>query len=112
MPFEIRVQPDREVAHIEPVGELDIATVERLGDQLDELVESGFAHVVVDLRALEFIDVSGLRLLLNAHAAAQRDGWRLSLIQGPDAIRHIFAITDTLATLPFESPAMLAQRGT
>jgi hypothetical protein len=54
-PFEIRVPPDRDVVYVEPSGELDIATAGRLCDQLDELVATGFAHVVIDLRELVFI---------------------------------------------------------
>jgi anti-sigma B factor antagonist len=104
------VRPARELVHLAPVGELDFATVERLREQLEQLVDAGFGHVVVDLRGLVFIDLTGLRLLLRVHADAQRDGWRLSLIQGPQAIRRIFELTGTLAVLPFHTPTAISQR--
>lgn len=110
MPLAIRVRPDREVVHVEPAGELDLATVEPLRAHLRELVDAGFEHVVLDLRELAFIDVSGLRCLLDAYACSQREGWRLSLIQGGGPIRQIFELTNTLHGLPFESPNSLAQR--
>lgn len=107
--FAIRVRPDREVVHVEPAGELDLATVEPLRSRLQELVDAGFRHLVLDLRELVFIDVSGLRFLLDTHACGQRHGWRLSLIQAGEPIRHIFEITNTLHMLPFESPNSVAQ---
>lgn len=108
--FEVRVRPHREVVHLEPVGELDIATTGQLRDALEELVAAGFSDVVVDLRELEFIDRAGLRLLLAFSAAARREGWRLSLIQGTEAVQRLFAVTDTLDLLPFSSPTTLAER--
>lgn len=106
--FEIRVQPAREMVYVAPVGELDLATVEQLRGALRE-VTPVFAHVVIDLRELSFIDSTGLQLLLMVHGDAHRDGWRLSLIQGPAAIRRIFDLTGVNDTLPFESPAALLQ---
>lgn len=105
-----RVRPDRELVHVAPAGELDFATVEQLREQVYELVDVGFGHVVLDLRGLVFIDSTGLRLLLCLHADAQRDGWQLSLIQGPQAIRRVFELTGTLAVLPFQSPTAIDQR--
>jgi anti-anti-sigma factor len=99
--FELRVQPDRHAVRVIPVGELGLATAPRLRDQLDQLVSAGFTSIVVDLRALEFADSAGLAVLISAHAAAQHDGWELSLIQGPRAIRRLFEITGTLDRLPF-----------
>lgn len=98
--FEIHVEPDREAGRVAPVGELDIATAPMLYAAVVDLVSAGF-EVVVDLRDLMFIDCSGLRVLLRLEAAAGRDGWRLSLVQGPPAVSRVFALTRTLDALPF-----------
>ncbi len=87
------------------VGELDLATVAVLQAEHERVLGRGFWHVVLDLRDLEFIDVAGLRLLLSLTAQASRDGWRLSLIQGPDAVRRLFELTGTLHALPFALPS-------
>lgn len=99
--FDVRVQPDRGAVHVVPVGELDIATVDRLRAAVAELVAVGFERVVVDLRQLVFIDCAGLRLLRELHDGAPQDGWCLTLIQGPAPVRRLFAMTDTLDLLPF-----------
>ena len=100
--FELRVQPAREAVRVAPVGELDLAGSRRLSAAIDELVENGFEDIVIDLRGLEFIDCAGVRVLLAQHAAAVRDGRRLSLIHGRAGIRRVFVLTHTLDMLPFD----------
>jgi anti-sigma B factor antagonist len=100
--FELRVQPEREAVRVAPVGELDLSGSRRLSAAIDELVENGFEDIVIDLRGLEFIDCAGVRVLLAQHAAAVRDGRRLSLIHGRAGIRRVFALTQTLDMLPFD----------
>jgi anti-sigma B factor antagonist len=63
--FEVAVEPAREVVRVKPVGELDLATVSVLEDQVRELLAVGFEQLIIDLRGLSFMDVSGLRLLLS-----------------------------------------------
>jgi anti-anti-sigma factor len=104
--FELRVEPHRETIRVTPVGELDIASATELGREVEQLVGSGFGQVLIDLRELTFIDSMGLRLLLRLNASARCDGWRLSLIQGPEAVSRMFALTATLDRLPFESPGL------
>ena len=52
-------------------GELDLAAGPRLRRPADELVAAGFEQLVIDLRAVTFIDVSAVRLLLELAARAQ-----------------------------------------
>jgi anti-sigma B factor antagonist len=108
--FEVRVRPDRDVVHLEPAGELDMSTAPLVRGHVDELVAAGFTDVVIDLRGLEFIDCSGVRLLLALDAGASSDGWRLTLVQGHPAIERLFALTGTLDALPFTSADGLGAR--
>jgi anti-sigma B factor antagonist len=101
--FEVHVRPNRDVVRLEPTGELDMATVPLLRRHVDELVAAGFTDLVIDLRGLEFIDCSGLRLLVGLGADARSDGSRLTLVEGNDAIQRIFRVTGTVDTLPFTS---------
>lgn len=100
-PFDVRVQPDRASVRVAPIGELDLATVDRLHATVEDLVAVGFERVVIDLRELVFIDCAGMRLLCALEEGARDDGWRLALIQGSAAVRRLFALTDTLEVLPF-----------
>ncbi|MFZ0385233.1 MAG: STAS domain-containing protein [Solirubrobacteraceae bacterium] len=101
--FGVGVEPAREVVRVQPVGELDLAAVSVLGDQVSELLEVGFDRLVIDLGGLSFIDVAGLRLLLGLALRARGEGWRLSLVPGADRVQRLFALTGTLDGLPFSS---------
>jgi anti-anti-sigma factor len=70
-PFRVDVEPDRESVRVAPVGELDIATVDKLQTEVSRLLETGFAKVVLDLRGVRFLDSTGLRLVLELDAAAR-----------------------------------------
>jgi anti-sigma B factor antagonist/stage II sporulation protein AA (anti-sigma F factor antagonist) len=106
--FSVKVEPAREVVWVAPVGELDLATVPVLRGRVQELIDVGFGRLVIDLRQLSFLDVRGVRLLLCLAEQARRDGLRLSLIQGSDAVRRICALTGLVDQLPFCSPVTLA----
>lgn len=61
----VRTEPDGPggvVIHL--AGELDLATAPQLTSAAAEVLGGGAREVVVDLGALEFMDSSGLRVLL------------------------------------------------
>jgi anti-anti-sigma factor len=96
----VRVRLDGDLGHVEPVGELDIASAGQLGAVLADLA-GRVDRFAIDLRGLEFIDSQGVRLLVGFEREARRNGWALSLVQGPDVVSRIFALTGTLDLLPF-----------
>jgi anti-anti-sigma factor len=61
-------------------GELDLATAPELEQLVNERVDAG-REVVVDLRGLDFMDSSGIRVLVAAHARAGRTGTRLIVVR-------------------------------
>ena len=101
--LRIDVAPDRDVVHVAPVGEIDLATVGRLDEQLRELREAGFRRLVLDLRDVGFMDSTGLRLILTLDALAREDGTDFGLVGGPPPVQRVFEISGTLDRLPFRS---------
>jgi anti-sigma B factor antagonist len=61
-------------------GELDLATAPDLEAVVTECLDAGH-HVVIDLRELEFMDSSGLRVLVSAHFRAADDGLSLVIVR-------------------------------
>jgi anti-sigma B factor antagonist len=59
---------------------------------------------VLDLADLEFVDSTGLRVIVRAVEAAHTGGWELTLRQGPPAVRRVFEIAGLLGALPFDTP--------
>jgi anti-anti-sigma factor len=74
-------------------GELDLATAPELEELIVERLDAGQA-VVLDLRELEFMDSSGLRVIIAAHARAGRGGPRFTIVRPPanGAVARILTI--------------------
>jgi anti-sigma B factor antagonist len=75
--------------HVTLTGELDISNVERFEEVLMELEQPRPELLVLDLRGVQFIDSTGLSLLLNADARARRQSRRVTIVSGSGAARRI-----------------------
>ncbi len=94
---DVEAEPGR--VRVTPRGELDLAAAPDFELQLRELRESGFDHVLLDLRELAFMDSSGLRAVMREDAAARADGRTFQVIPGVPAVQRIFdlaCVTDQL----------------
>jgi anti-anti-sigma regulatory factor len=74
--LEIRRGPENETCLIRLIGELDLSR-------------------------LDFIDSSGIALLIHAARRSQANGHKLGLIPGPRAVRHTLEICGVDGLLPF-----------
>ncbi len=83
-------------------GELDIASVPLLERHLDDAVTTGSGRVVIDLSHLEFLDSSGLQLLLRTQERLQERGQGLWLRRGLPAVQRLFELTQTVERFRFE----------
>ena len=82
-------------------GELDVSTAPEVEARLlaIEVDDPPPPHVVVDLRALRFIDSTGLSLLVNAYNRARAAGRRLTIVSGRGPARRILETTGLLDRL-------------
>jgi anti-anti-sigma factor len=107
VPFAVDVEPDRDRVIVRLIGELDLVEAPRLAEVLDDLLRVGFKRVAVDLRALSFLDSSGLHALLTAREAAHACGAQLALVRGPGAVHRVFEVTGMTSVFTFEDPRYL-----
>jgi anti-anti-sigma factor len=100
--FGCDVQPNREAAYVIPVGEIDVETAPIVGARLDDLRDAGFRRLVLDLRHVSFMDLSGLHLILGWSAAPSEDGLvSFDVIPGPTVVQRIFHLTKTADRVKF-----------
>jgi anti-sigma B factor antagonist len=81
-------------------GELDVAAERRVRAWLEEHASAHGDAVTLDLRAVTFADSAGLRALINADAAARRDGWTLRIVVVDGPVRETLAVSGLESMLP------------
>jgi anti-anti-sigma factor len=86
---------------LRPEGDLDQATLEPLRARLDDLSVHG-KTVRLDLGGLTFLATSGLGVLLNANAQAQRCGQRLTFYHGRPEVERMLRLSGADRQLDFE----------
>jgi anti-anti-sigma factor len=80
-PFAIDIDEREDRVVVTPRGELDMATAPELEQAVMPRLDSG-GWVVLDLRALDFIDSSGLRVVVGAHRSAEEREGRFTCVRG------------------------------
>lgn len=107
-PFAISVTRDGDGTMIVAVGELDLVSADRLAAAMRDVWAGASERVVLDLRQIDFIDSTGLRVLLTLRNDAQRHQREMTLIAPPPAVSRIFDITGTRGLFAWRSDRPLA----
>jgi stage II sporulation protein AA (anti-sigma F factor antagonist) len=81
-------------------GELDLATSGEVEEAVLPVVRDG-RHAVLDLRGLDFMDSSGVRVVVAAHTAAEEHGGHLSVVLSEDGspVRRVLEISGLVSIL-------------
>ena len=75
--------------HVELTGELDISSASGVESRLMEVEERAPERLVLDLRRVNFIDSTGLSMIINADGRARKAGRRLTIVSGDGVPRRI-----------------------
>jgi RNA polymerase sigma-B factor len=93
MDFDVSVEEHGEVAVVAVRGELDISTSPLLRDRLVELGGGKVKRLVIDLEAVEFLDSTGLGVLVGGLKRMRSKGGDLALVCTKPRILKVFEIT-------------------
>ncbi len=93
MDFDVNVEEQGDVAIVAVRGELDISTSPVLRDRLVELGSSRTTKLVVDLEAVEFLDSTGLGVLVGGLKRMRSKDGDLVLVCTKPRILKVFEIT-------------------
>jgi anti-sigma B factor antagonist len=88
---------------ISVVGEIDVYTAPTLRERLNELVADGEYHLVVDMAGVDFLDSTGLGVLVGGLKRARSHEGSLQLVCDQEKILKVFRITGLTKVFPIHS---------
>jgi anti-sigma B factor antagonist len=91
--FEMLIKQEEAATVIELVGDLDFHTARRLRETLLELHSEGSNNVVLDMSRLEFIDSSGLSVLVAGLKRLRNSDGNLSLRAVPEQTKRVLEVS-------------------
>jgi anti-sigma B factor antagonist len=89
--FDVTSASERSVVAVR--GEIDAYTSPRLREQLTRLMDEGQHQIVVDLEGVEFMDSTGLGVLVAALKRAKEHDGDVSLVCTSPQILRVLSIT-------------------
>jgi anti-anti-sigma factor len=92
-PFEVTITERGEAVHMTLRGELDISTAPRLEEDLRRVEAEAPPLLILDLAKLDFMDSTGLRILIAADSRAREAGRRLVIGKGNEMVQRVLRLT-------------------
>lgn len=74
-------------------GELDLASAPQLEKELERVSEGHPELTILDLREVDFMDSTGLRLVVTAHQRAKDAGRRFAVVNGKRQVQRLLSLT-------------------
>jgi anti-sigma B factor antagonist len=101
--FELSSESHASSTHVIHVkGEIHVSTAKEFAQRLDEAIAKDAGQIVLDLTEVEFIDSTGLTVLLNGLRNITLRGGRLALAISNPTVLRLFEITRLDTTFDIE----------
>jgi anti-sigma B factor antagonist len=101
----VRIERNLDTVTIWLAGEFHAGCKDRFQEELGSVLDSLVKTLVLDLRGLQFIDSTGLTVLIQIDAAARDDGFDFMVFCGNGAVRRVLSETGLDGVLPLVDPA-------
>ena len=79
--FDLQTETEGRSALVRIRGDLDLQVVDQVTEALSDIESEGPELLVIDLSGLSFMDSSGVRVLVAAHAKAADGGGELTIVR-------------------------------
>ena len=81
-------------------GDLDLTTAPRLREQIVQVVANGQPHVILDLQQVDFVDSTGLGVIVGLLKRTRSQGGDLRLVSTRTSLRKVLELTALDHALP------------
>jgi anti-sigma B factor antagonist len=98
--FDVNVSERDACAVLAVTGELDVATAPQLRQEAVRLTTAGHVHLVIDLSGVDFLDSTGLGVIVGVLKRARTHGGELAVAGAENHVRKVFEITRLSDVLP------------
>ena len=95
-------EPDAQTRIIAVTGEIHVTTAPEFSQRLNDAIADGVRDVVIDMSGVEFIDSTGLSVLLNGLRRVTRNDGHLSLVISNPTVLRLFEITKLDSTFDIQ----------
>lgn len=102
--FSVEAQTEGRECVLLVRGELDLAAASSLDAELDRALGTDASRIVLDLAALEFIDSTGLSVLVRAQQRAHNSGRELGVVNPGPQVERLLNLTGLLERLTLGDP--------
>ena len=101
--FAVRTEQVDGREYIRVTGEMDLSVIGLVDRVVERAEETEATRIVLDLDELEFVDASGLRLLLHLRERLLANGRRLRITRSASPqVRRVMELSGVGKLLPFE----------
>lgn len=102
--FSVRTEHGEAVQRVRVLGDMDLAVVGELDTEMRRAEASDATRIELDLNQLEFLDASGIRLLLDLDRRSRSSGRRLRIRPATSPqVRRVLELTGVAEQLPIQA---------
>ena len=105
MLFDLTVTDHHNCAVLAVTGEVDVATAPQLRQEAVRLAASGHTNLVIDLSGVDFLDSTGLGVIVGVLKRVRTHGGELAVAGAENHVRKVFEITRISDIVPMYATA-------
>jgi anti-sigma B factor antagonist len=102
------IGPSGDCAVLQVIGEVDIYTAPALRERIRDLAAKGAVHIIADLSRVDFLDSTGLGVLVGGLKRLREHDGSLTPVISTTRILRVFEITGLTKAFPPQSSVLAA----
>ncbi|BAB05255.1 anti-sigma F factor antagonist [Halalkalibacterium halodurans] len=109
MSLDVKLEQKDTVLLVRLIGELDHHTAEQLKRQVEEVLSQGVVkHIVLNLQQLEFMDSSGLGVILGRYKQVKNSGGEMVVCAISPTVKRLFEMSGLFKIIRLEENEQFA----